>query len=137
VSNRSGYSDDIDQWALIRWRGAVKQAIRGKRGQRLLKDLLAALDAMPGKRLIVGEFIDSGDYCALGVLGAARGLPIEQIDLESIDRDAREEIAEMFGVSRALVAEIMYENDELYQTPEARWSRMRAWVASKIKDESA
>jgi hypothetical protein len=33
--SRSGYSDDIDsaddQWALIRWRGAVKSAIRGAR----------------------------------------------------------------------------------------------------------
>lgn len=25
--SRSGYVDDCDVWALIRWRGAVKQAI--------------------------------------------------------------------------------------------------------------
>lgn len=31
--SRCGYSDDYDQWALIRWRGAVESAIRGKRGQ--------------------------------------------------------------------------------------------------------
>ena len=44
--SRSGYTDDYDdgyEWANIRWRGAVKSAIRGKRGQATLK---AILDAM-------------------------------------------------------------------------------------------
>jgi len=46
--SRSGYSDDCDdQWSLICWRGAVKSAIRGKRGQAFLKEMLAALDALP------------------------------------------------------------------------------------------
>lgn len=31
--SRSGYSEDLDMWDLIRWRGAVKSALRGKRGQ--------------------------------------------------------------------------------------------------------
>jgi hypothetical protein len=33
--SRSGYSDawDDDTWAIIRWRGAVKQAMNGARGQ--------------------------------------------------------------------------------------------------------
>jgi len=35
--SRSGYVDngDIEQWDLIRWRGAVASAIRGKRGEEL------------------------------------------------------------------------------------------------------
>jgi hypothetical protein len=46
--SRSQYIDDCDDnWQLIRWRGMVASAIRGKRGQQFLKDLLAALDAMP------------------------------------------------------------------------------------------
>lgn len=53
--SRSGYNDDIDNWALIKWRGQVASAIRGKRGQKMLRDLLAALDAMPEKSLIVHE----------------------------------------------------------------------------------
>jgi hypothetical protein len=45
--SRSGYSDDHSEWDLIRWRGAVASAIRGKRGQAFLRELLVALDAMP------------------------------------------------------------------------------------------
>ena len=42
--SRSGYTDDVDGWDLIRWRGAVTAAIRGTRGQELLHGLAAALD---------------------------------------------------------------------------------------------
>ena len=31
--SRSGYTDECDGWELVRWRGAVNSAIRGKRGQ--------------------------------------------------------------------------------------------------------
>lgn len=50
--SRSGYHEDLEPLALGRWRGRVASAMRGKRGQKLLCDLLAALDAMPEKRLI-------------------------------------------------------------------------------------
>jgi hypothetical protein len=43
---------DIDQWASIRWRGAVKSAASGSRGQAFFRDLITALDAMPEKTLI-------------------------------------------------------------------------------------
>ncbi len=53
--SRSGYCDDIDDpLALGRWRGQVKSATRGQRGQKLLREMLAALDAMPEKRLVSG-----------------------------------------------------------------------------------
>lgn len=134
--SRSGYSDDCDGWALIRWRGAVKSAINGKRGQAFLRELLATLDAMPEKRLGADSLQDhaSGEYCTLGTIGAARG--IDMRPLKDADRDA---VAQAFGISEALAAEIMYENDDqgywggmTGMTPELRWSRMRAWVASKI-----
>ena len=57
--SRSGYSEDCDGWALVRWRGAVKSAIRGQRGQAFLRELLAALDAIPDKRLIAEELVDA------------------------------------------------------------------------------
>lgn len=53
--SRSGYCDDFeDALAHGRWRAQVASATRGKRGQKLLKDMLAALDAMPEKRLVAG-----------------------------------------------------------------------------------
>ncbi len=58
--SRSGYSDDLDQGDLNRWRGAVASAIRGKRGQSFLRELLASLDAMPRKELISEAMEASG-----------------------------------------------------------------------------
>lgn len=53
--SRSWYCDDNDDpLALGRWRAQVRSATRGKRGQRLLRDMLDALDAMPEKRLVSG-----------------------------------------------------------------------------------
>jgi hypothetical protein len=142
--SRSGYSDDYadDQWALIRWRGAVASAIRGKRGQALLRDLLAALDAMPEKRLIAAYFVrEDGCACALGVLGRARGIDVAALNPRDLDDGAdRAQVAKAFGVSEPLAAEIMFVNDEgLYArtslTDEQRWRDVREWVASQIVGE--
>ena len=78
---RSGYTDDCDDWELIRHRGAVKSAIRGKRGQAFLQEMLVALDALPEPVLISEELIDSeGDVCAIGSVGQARRMDMSGID---------------------------------------------------------
>jgi hypothetical protein len=130
--SRSGYNDDIDQWQLIRWRGAVASAIKGKRGQAFLKEMLAALDALPEPQLIARELDDGeGAVCALGAVGKARGL-----DMSALDPDDAETVAFRFGIPDALTREIVFENDESgrFEMPEARFARMRAWVASQIRD---
>lgn len=157
--SRSGYVDDDgdDPLVLGRWRGAVKSAIGGKRGQVLLHDLLAVLDAMPKKTLVADSLVNpEGEYCTLGVLGARRG-----IDLRSLDPEDYDQVAAVFGVNAKLVQEIVFENDEQnyrysYETRlpadigppvpyyfervrleqdegVARWQAMRAWVAEHIK----
>jgi hypothetical protein len=131
--SRGGYSDDIDNWALIRWRGQVVSAVRGARGQLFLKDLLVSLDAMPEKKLIAHELEKDGCHCALGAVGAAKGLPIQEIDPEDWDV-----VAKTFNISDVLAREIAFINDEggFYDdTPEKRWSRVRAWVAANIAGE--
>ena len=97
--SRSGYSDDeIDQWDLIRWRGAVKSAIRGKRGQAFLAEMLEALDAMPEKRLIANDLRDrDGEVCALGAVGVKRRMHLALLDPEERDRVARE-----FGIAQVI-----------------------------------
>jgi hypothetical protein len=137
--SRHGYSEDSDDtWASIRWSGAVKSAIRGKRGQALLRDLLAALDAMPEKALIAEELVTpSGEVCALGCLARARGM-----DVSGVAPDDPENVAKLFGVSEALVQEIAFHNDDYNswwgaraQDPAARWRRVRAWVASQLREK--
>ena len=138
--SRSGYIEGDDDWETIRWRGAVASAIRGKRGQALLKELLEALDAMPVKRLIPNSFEDAnGEFCTLGVLGHKRGLDMSGLieDDEWGDCDVGA-VANRFGVAGALVQEIMFENDSDFdwgndETPEQRWQRMRDWVVKQIR----
>lgn len=148
--SRSGYSDDCDGWALIRWRGAVNSAIRGARGQALLRELAAAMDAMPVKELVAGELESNGCHCALGVVGAARG-----IDLSKLDTWDRESMAGTFGIATALASEIMYMNDNAgayygrwepsndrgeereRRDREKRWRDVRTWVAKHTKQTEA
>ncbi|WP_430010230.1 hypothetical protein [Methylophaga lonarensis] len=131
--SRSGYTDDIYcNWLLICWRGAVASAIRGKRGQQFLKELLSSLDAMPEKKLIRDELVAEGQFCTLGVIGHQRS-----IDMTGIDPDNRDQVAAVFGIAPAMAAEIVYMNDEYYgrATPEERWQKMRDWVSEQIKSE--
>lgn len=139
--SRSGYSDECENLWL--YRKAVENAIRGKRGQDFLRELLAAMDAMPVKRLIADELVDAeGSFCTLGVIGAARG-----VDLKALDYTDPDALGEAFGIARSMAAEIEFENDDYFsfhnyaagryesETPEQRWERMRHWVASNIKSE--
>lgn len=155
--SRSGYVDDFDDpLAHGRWRQAVSRAITGKRGQAMLRDLITALDAMPEKELAADSLVTAdGEYCTLGVLGKARGL-----DLTKLDPEDSEQVAEAFGIARAMACEIVYENDEqgfryeerpwvkrwwsdhpptyrVEETPEERWQRMRAWAVENLVGEGA
>lgn len=116
---------------MIRWRGAVASAIRGKRGQAFLKEMLAAMDALPEKRLIARELEKEGEVCALGSVGRLR-----RLDMSEIDPDDREAVAGNFGVPYSLACEVMYENDEgswSYETPEQRFVRVRKWVEQRVR----
>lgn len=134
--SRAGYSSDYDQWDLIRWRGAVKSAIRGRRGQKFLSELLQALDALPSKRLIKEELQNTkGEVCALGSLGVQRKMQLSDIDPEDYER-----VAAAFDITQALACEIEYENDEggnWDETPEQRFIRVRAWVVANLATPNA
>jgi hypothetical protein len=142
--SRSGYTDDCDdQWAHIMWRGAVSSAIKGKRGQNFFKEMLAALDALPVKRLVKDDLaapdlipcshwglFETTSVCAIGAVGKQRG-----IDMSKIDPEDPPQVAGAFGIAQAMAQEIVYVNDEwgpYKETPEARFTRVRKWVAKQI-----
>lgn len=130
--SRSGYDYDGDNWDLIRWRGAVNSAIRGRRGQRFLRELVEALDALAERELIADELEADGAYCALGAVGARRGIPLA--DLDPYDR---ERVAEVFGIAPALAAEVMFMNDEIVWQREKRaerWALVRDWAARMLRE---
>lgn len=133
--SRSGYTDDCDDvLAIGRWRGMVSSAIRGRRGQAFLREMAAAMDAMPEKVLIANELIDQdGDCCAIGSVCKAR-----QLDVTGVDVNDRDEVGILVGIAPAMAAEIEHINDECGpygrdETPESRWVRVRAWIDSKLK----
>jgi hypothetical protein len=148
--SRSGYSDDLENWSLIRWRGAAASAIRGRRGQAFLREMLDALDALPEKRLIAGDLVREGEVCALGAVAVARGT-----DVSDVDPEDHEAVAAKFGITHTLACEVEYINDEIDghhfevvdfasgerrnrwrdDTPEERFERVRAWVASQIRED--
>lgn len=127
--SRSGCSDDGDHINL--WRGTVASAIRGRRGQAFLRELAAALDAMPEQRLIEGDLIRDGEVCAMGAVGVRRG-----VDLAKLYPDDYEHIAHVFGIAWPLVQEIEWINDDYWrdETPEQRWTRVREWVRKNIRE---
>ncbi len=142
--SRSGYAYDYDMdFSMVRWRGTVARAIRGKRGQAFLREMLAALDALPERRLIAGALaVEPGDaedaacgVCAIGSVGHERGVNMAALDPEDYDGIAGE-----FGIAAALVREIEFVNDEgtyRAETPEERFVRVREWVASQIRPARA
>ena len=135
---RHGYTDDNDDiLQLGRWRGMVKSAIRGKRGQKLIRELAAALDAMPEKRLVSGSLqTKDGDCCAIGCIARVKGHDLtDREDDEECDlQEFNGHLAELLDVAECLVQEIEYENDEgaWKETPEQRWARMRRWCDKRL-----
>ncbi|WP_315833959.1 hypothetical protein [Bradyrhizobium prioriisuperbiae] len=155
--SRSGYSYDHDDenGALAMYRGMVASATRGKRGQALLKDILIAMNGMPIKQLVADDLERAnGSVCAIGAAGRLRG-----VDMSILDPEDAESVAGKFNVADCLAREIVYMNDEFgfsgeyefvegvnywgqrgpyrrmrKETPEERFSRMRKWVRSQIKD---
>lgn len=130
--SRSGYVDDcdMDSWASIRWRGAVASAMKGKRGQDFLRELLAALDALPAKRLIADDLVseDGAEFCAIGCVGRLRG-----INMADFDPYDYEHLSKTFGIAESMVREIEFWNDDVSTTPEQRFELVRAWVVRELR----
>jgi hypothetical protein len=143
--SRSGYSEgwDFDSWTYIRWRGAVASALRGKRGQLFLMEMLAALDAMPIKRLITHDLVapdlipishwgmqEVESVCAIGAVGKRRG-----VDMYELDPEDYHSVAGEFGIATVMAQEIEWINDDCgnyEETPEERYARVRRWVVRQL-----
>lgn len=143
--SRSGYDDDYDGDfnALNLYRANVDRSLAGKRGQAFLKEMLAAMDALPDKKLAAGIMQEQGgEVCAIGSVGKARGLDMSNLDriIENEDYERlASAIAKQFGIAECMAREIMYMNDDRGprdESPEQRFTAMRKWVESNIKREA-
>jgi hypothetical protein len=138
---RHGLSDASDSGDVLefgRWRGAVASAIRGKRGQAFLRELLAAIDSIEPQRLI-GDALENehGEVCGLGAVGRARGL-----DLKAVDYEDYEAVSKLFGINEKLAQEIMWVNDEVISRNDVpamlgRYQIVRQWVLDHIRSRGS
>lgn len=135
--SRSGYSDEFDDEnnAGALYRANVDRTIHGKRGQAFLREMAAALDAMPIKELIAHEFVnETGCVCAMGAVAQARKLEIPK----GFGEGEPWEVGALLRITPMLAAEIAYHNDErgpvrAEEAPAQRWTRMRAWVREHVR----
>lgn len=138
--SRSGYSDDYGSdypGQMELYRAAVHKALRGRRGQVFLREMLSILDALPEKALIEGELrVDGVGVCALGAVAVARGM-----DTEGVDTEDRDTLGKTFGIAPSMAAEIMFINDDDFsyrdESPAERFHRVRAWVAENLTSRCA
>jgi hypothetical protein len=159
--SRFGDSDYDGEFKLELFRANVDRAIKGKRGQKALREMREALLALPEKKLVSGALCvvrrDDDDkpvaaegFCAIGAFSFAKrlkaGEPMEKIldelaqnpdddfenEFDTIDEGRRQ------GLVGVLAWELAWMNDEgLGQwkenlTDEERYSRYLAWVESQI-----
>lgn len=137
---RSGYVEDCEHLAL--YRANVDRTIRGRRGQAFLREMAAALDALPVKELVAEDIVrDREHVCAIGSVALAR-----KIDVSALDVTDGDLVGQTFGITSILAREIAYQNDEngpsgytrrdisreRDETPAERWTRMRAWVDENL-----
>ncbi len=154
--------DDEDrpgQFAL--WQANCRRSIRGMLGQRELRELEAALLALPEKRLIHGALEDeSGGVCAIACYAKHKGIDLQKFDLEY----ESDEVGIAAGMPRLVAWKVVALNDietegryeyiegpsrdpldyERYvgfrgvyrylpYTPEERYDRVLAWTRENLR----
>lgn len=141
--------------------GWALRALKGKKGQAALKELEAALLALPEKRLIAENFCKEGQVCVLGALALKRRLDVGMSDgvarkdiqqTYGLDPDPEEAISRArkdLGLSRMFAIEVMEQNDKTTGkwikeegryapfTPQERYEHVLAWVRMQMKEQSS
>jgi len=152
------YPEYNNAWDL--WNASVNRHLGGAKGQQALRDLRAALLALPEPRLIEGRLADErGCVCTVGALALHRrttaGEPREKVlsDLASLIKpderwneiDAYEseertiQCGRDIGLKMTMAVTLAARNDDISrdETPEQRFERVLAWVNERIFDEAA
>jgi len=127
------------------WFASMRKGMRGARGQAALRELEAALLALPERRLIEDEMCDGEGVCAAGALllkratdrGEDRKAALDRIAGTWGDLDAGiayRPLAKELGIGATLAWAIMEVNDEDCggMEPEDRYAAVLDWVRRNI-----
>ena len=141
MSRYCDYDDyDYEPWMEGQAAGARRSAIRGRRGQQLLRDLIAGLDALPVQELAAGSLEDpeTGCVCALGAVRLQRGADAVPLLFDPTDPDVDwRNLAEPFDISETLANAVVSQN-EYYdgcndeQSRRRRWRSVRDWAVRNL-----
>jgi hypothetical protein len=124
--SRVSYSEDEDypgQFGI--WNANVMRSVGGLKGQAVMREMEAALLALPDKRLVAHAVACDGDVCAVGAFLALKKARAEQLSMaEAID---------------ALEAECGGADDQAYDETdqrgiEAGMPRLVAWKLVALND---
>jgi hypothetical protein len=124
------------------WQGNCNRSLMGRGGQKSLRELEAALLALPDKRLVSGEFDNGEDVCAIGALARHRRI-VPKSDPES----EMEEVGVECGMPRLVAWKVVEVNDTYFDfryeggervayTPEERYSKVLEWVQLQLAQRS-
>lgn len=129
------------------WNGTVKSALNGRRGQAVLREIEAALLALPRKRLVENAGGDGETVCVLGALDWHRkvqqGVPVDEA-MRAVGEESEDTLyephvaAEHLNLTYPLAFTLMEENDEMtmHLSPEERYEAVLAYVRKMIRVES-
>jgi hypothetical protein len=117
--SRISYSDDEDfPGQFFIWQANCDRSLRGRKGQAALRELEAALVAMPVKELHREVYVQaSGEACALGALDVHRkvqgGLSRSEALAVCADRDPydSQEHGQAMGLPRLVAWKVVEQND--------------------------
>lgn len=155
---RLNYCDEEErpgQFALFN--ANCRRSLRGKAGQEALRELEAALLALPEKRLIHGRLRDdkTGEVCAVGAYARHKGYDLSTFD----DEDETDEVGDHAGMPRLVAWQVVALNDYTLDTvwevadgplnrfeahckggipfirevtPEERYEKVLAWVRNHL-----
>jgi hypothetical protein len=136
------YDDDCGPSEEGLRQGWLRSAIRGQRGQRFLRDLVAALDALPTPELSSGALEDpeTGCCCAFGAVLRFRGAENVPLWFHPEEEDMMpDSLAEPFDVSKTLAWAVVQANEEMCssnteQDRRRRWAEVRAWAVCNLQE---
>lgn len=137
---RINYSEDEDypgQFEL--WQANCRRSLLGAKGQAALRELEAALLALPSKRLIRNDLDDGADVCAIGAL-----VRFKQITPQADAEFEMEDVGIECGMPRLVAWKVVELNDveldyrwllgrSVEITPEDRYQRVLEWVQELIR----
>lgn len=145
--------DPMTRQEAAHWAATVsgrKRALVSPYGTKTLRELVAALDALPKPILISGSLIEkwwdddetkveSFEVCAVGAFAVYKGadlrtLPACDSDYEDMPEEATAEVGRKYGMRYSLARYIAWLNDEKFDglTPAGRFQAMRLWATRQI-----